>query len=108
MGPLGGVRRAMFFLSVFQGLGDSLWSVLGRNEKRWGRSRGLKVEQPVSRILILAPELYGGCSEIGCNPPWHRDEESGEMAVLGVEMWDRYRSRMLRSSRWRFLGQLSD
>jgi hypothetical protein len=49
--------------------------------------------------LHSTPELYGGCSAIGCNHPWHRDEESGEMAVLGVEMWDRYRSRMLRSSR---------
>jgi hypothetical protein len=54
------------------------------------------------------PGLYDGCSEIGCNPPWYRDEESEEMAVLGVEMWDRYRSRMLRSSRWRFRGELSD
>jgi hypothetical protein len=37
-----------------------------------------------------------------------RKNESGDMAVLGVEMWDRYRSRMLRSSRWRFRGWLSD
>jgi hypothetical protein len=66
------------------------------------------VDQQVSRNFILAPELYGGCSEIGCNPQWHRDEESEEMAVLGVEIWDRYRSRMLRSSRWRFRGELSD